>query len=85
MGQLRAGEHKDGYDFSSFSKLIMVSTLDFDPSGILLGIGSIPQPRVGVPPGSFLKGFTSGLGLVPQSVAMSSPSSPRSLVSGCER
>ena len=42
MGQLRVGEHEDGSEFSLFFKLVMVSTLDFDPSGILLGVGSVP-------------------------------------------
>ena len=46
MGQLRVGEHEDGSEFSLFFKLVMVSTLDFDPSVILLGVGSVP-PTIG--------------------------------------
>ena len=52
------------------------------PMGSLLGLGLFPQSRVGVPLGSYLKGLTTGLGLVPQSVATSPPSSSGSLVSG---
>ena len=67
------------------------------PAGFFLGLGlfpqpyaragsfsvlaMFPQPRVGVFPGSSLKGFTFGRVLVPQPIAAPSPSSPRSLVS----
>ena len=41
MGRLRLRGYEDGYDFSPFSKLVMVTTLDFDPYKILLGVGSV--------------------------------------------
>ena len=34
--------YEDESGFSPLSKSVMASTLDFDPSGILLEIGSIP-------------------------------------------
>ena len=42
MGRLRVGEHEDGSNFSPFSKLVMVPTLDFVPRGILLGVMFVP-------------------------------------------
>ena len=41
MGWLRLGEHEDRFDFFPFSKLVMVLTLDFDPSGIFPGVGFV--------------------------------------------
>ena len=49
--------------------------------GSFLGLGLFPQPRVRVSLGSYPKGFAFGLGLVPQSVVASSPSSLGSLAS----
>ena len=46
MGQLHLGGYKSRFDFSSFSKSIMVLTLEFDPSGILLGVRST-SPTMG--------------------------------------
>ena len=95
MGQLRLGGYKNECNLSPISKLIIVPTLDFDPSRILLGVVSIPLtmgwsgilPGVrSVPPTTgqsvfSSKGFAFGLGLVLQPVVASSSSSLGSLVS----
>ena len=42
MHWLHLEGYEDGFDFSLFSKSVMVPTLDFNPSGILVGVGSVP-------------------------------------------
>ena len=37
------GGYDDGYDFSPRFKSVIMPTLDFDASGILLGVGSVPS------------------------------------------
>ena len=55
------------------------------PVESFLGLVLFPQLRVRVPPRSFLKGFASGLGLVPQSVVTSAPSFLGSFYQAYER
>ena len=59
-----------------FSKSVIAPTLDFDPSGTLLGVGSIPPTTGRSVSGIFPKGFRLWTESGPQSVAVSSPSSP---------
>ena len=73
--------YEDGSDFSPLSESIITPTLDFNPNGIFLGYSLFPQSRVRVSLESYSKDFAFGLGFVPQSIVVSSPYSPRSLVS----
>ena len=48
---------EDGSKFFPLSKSVMVPTLDFDSSGILLGVGSVPPTEDQSTFGVFLAGF----------------------------
>ena len=41
-GLALSGAYEDGYDFSPFLDLVIALTLNFGPSGILLGVGFVP-------------------------------------------
>ena len=81
MGQLRLEGYEDGSSFFLLFKSVMVPTLDFDPSGILLRVGYVPPTVSQSFSRIFPKGFHFWIGSGPQSVVTSSPSFPGSLVS----